>query len=72
MGHTKKQKNKENTLFNVEWCIGSRHDSGARGLGFDFHPNPGWHFNRKTLISLLSDSRLKKTADFIYNIMMSS
>ncbi len=43
----------------MEWCIGSTHNSGARGPGFDTHPDPGWHFNGKTLIPLLSDNRLK-------------
>jgi hypothetical protein len=43
----------------VEWHIGSTHDSGARGPGFDSHPDPGWHFNGKTLVPLLSDSSLK-------------
>ncbi len=32
----------------VEWRIGSTHDSGARGPGFDSDPDPVWHFfNRK-------------------------
>jgi hypothetical protein len=50
--------------YDVEWRIGSTHNSGARGPGFDPHPDPGWHFNRKTLIPLLSDNRLKN--DFIH------
>jgi len=42
----------------VEWSIGSRHNSGARGPGFD--PTPGPHgIFLETLISLLSDIGLK-------------
>ncbi len=51
-------------MADVEWRIGSTRDSGARGSGFDSHPDPGWHFNGKTLIPLLSDNRLKN--DFIH------
>ena len=39
----------------MEWRIGNSHDSDASGPGFDSHPNPGWHLNGKTLISLLLD-----------------
>jgi len=45
----------------VEWRIGSTHGTGARGPGFDSHPDPDG-FNG-SLISLLSDNRLKN--DFI-------
>jgi hypothetical protein len=41
------------------------YNSDARRPGFDSHPDPGRHFNGKTLISLLSD--LKKIS-FICNI----
>jgi hypothetical protein len=42
----------------VEWSIGSTHDSGARGPGFDPTPKPRTAF-LETLISLLSDNGLK-------------
>jgi hypothetical protein len=38
---------------------GSTHDSGARGLGFDPTPKPRTAFFWKTLISLISDNRVK-------------
>jgi hypothetical protein len=44
--------------------IGSTHDSGARGLGFDLIQTKDGIFNRKTLISFLSDNRLKN--DYIH------
>ncbi len=57
-------KRKTTQIMDVEWRIGSTHNYGARGPGFDSHPDPGWHFNGKTLIPLLSDNRLKN--DFIH------
>jgi hypothetical protein len=30
------------TVVDVEWSIGSTHDSGARGPGFDSHPDPSF------------------------------
>jgi hypothetical protein len=42
---------------NVEWHIGSTHGSGARGPGFDSHPDPDGFIG--SLISLLSDNRCK-------------
>ncbi len=38
---------------------GSTHDSGARGLGFDPTPKLRTAFFWKTLISLISDNRVK-------------
>jgi hypothetical protein len=44
----------------MEWRTRrSTQDFDAGGPGFDSHPDPGWHFNGKTLISRLSDNRLK-------------
>jgi hypothetical protein len=45
-----RERERENIFSNfvdVDWRIGSTHDSGARGPGFDSHPDPGWHFNGK-------------------------
>ncbi len=47
--------------MDVQWHIGSTHDSGARGPGFDSHPDPDGLIGSP--ISLLSDNRLKN--DFI-------
>ncbi len=47
--------------MDVEWRIGSTHDSGARGPGFDSHPDPDGFIGSP--ISFLSDNRLKN--DFI-------
>ncbi len=55
----------------VDWHFSSTHDSGARGHGFDSLQDPGWHFRGETLISLLSDNRLK-TISLTFNIVMSS
>jgi hypothetical protein len=48
--------------MDVEWRIGSKHGSGARGPGFDSHPDPDGFIGSP--ISLLSDNRLKN--NFIY------
>ncbi len=50
-------------FMDVDWRMGSTHNSDARGPGYYSHPDQGWHLNGKTLISLLSDNRLKN--DFI-------
>jgi hypothetical protein len=42
----------------VEWRIGSAHAFGVRGPGFDPTTKPRMPFS-ETLISLLSDNRLK-------------
>jgi hypothetical protein len=35
----------------VEWRIGSTHDSGARGPGFELHPDPDGIFGNSHLPS---------------------
>ncbi len=57
--------------MDVEWRIGSTHDYGARGPGFDSHPDPGWHLNGKTIIPFFQTTDLKMIS-FICYIEMSS
>ncbi len=44
-------------MVDVEWRIGSTHDSGARGPGFDYHKDPDGFIG--FLISFLPDNGLK-------------
>jgi hypothetical protein len=57
--------------MDVEWRIGSTHDSSARGPGFDFHPDPGWHFNGNLSSPFFQTTDLK-TISIICYIVMSS
>ncbi len=45
----------------MEWHIGSTHDFGARGPGFDSHPDPGRRFTEKL------SSPFSQTTDFKQN-----
>jgi hypothetical protein len=51
----------------VEWRIGSTHDSDAKGPGFVSHPDPGWHFNGKTKPGTLGDRSKSMTIRFDSN-----
>ena len=45
------QEIRTNTKVDVEWRIGSTHDSGARGPGFESHPDPDGIFGHSHLPS---------------------